>query len=320
MADRSLYDKLADYDPTTDACASQNGAHGPTQMLLGTILLTLVLSLSACVGNVITPETASQVPPLAPTDAMPTPQLAGIARERREVHFQSGDATLAGELDLPSGDENAPLVFIIHHSGPVTRDAYGYMAEILLPEGFAVFRFDKRGTGYSTGEYGCCEADDALAAYQAAVSQAGINRERVFIVAQSIGTQHLAGQFAAFQAIQPPQGVALLSNLLGPEEITAVAAPILVIVADSEPDLARVGPGAVAAHREALPFGASLYVAEGAEHTLFDITDGPIDWSDPAWVTRYHRGAIAHLEAWLRTAMVNQVMRPATTPTLVAGE
>lgn len=230
---------------------------------------------------------------------MPTPQLAGIAAERREVGFVSGGVSLAGELDLPAGISLAPLVFIIHHSGPVTRDAYGYLAEILLPEGFAVFRFDKRGTGRSAGEYGCCEADDAVAAYRAAVSQPGIDRERVLIVAQSIGTQHLAGHFAAFQAIQLPQGVALLSNLLGPEEITAITAPVQVIVADSEPELARIGPEAVAAHREALRYGAELYIAEGAEHTLFDITDGPIDWSDPAWVTRYHRGAMASLVAWL---------------------
>ncbi|MDW8389834.1 MAG: alpha/beta hydrolase [Oscillochloridaceae bacterium] len=238
-------------------------------------------------------------------DALPTPQLEGIARERREVQFQSDEATLAGELDLPAGDRLAPLVFIIHHSGPVTRDAYGYLAEILLPAGFAVFRFDKRGAGQSTGVYGCCEADDALAAYRAAASQPGIDPERVFIVAQSIGTRHLAAQFAAFRAIQPPRGVALISNLLGPEEITAVAAPILVIVADSEPELARIGLDAVTAHREKLPFGADLYIAEGAEHTLFDITNGPIDWSDPGWTKRYHRGAMAHLVGWLRAATIS---------------
>jgi len=269
-------------------------------MLPSVIVAALVLLLGAGAWGVVVPDPARKTPTPVPTDALPTPQLEGIARERREVRFQSGDATLAGELDLPTGDGPAPLVFIIHHSGPVTRDAYGYLAEILLPEGFAVFRFDKRGTGHSTGEYGCCEADDALAAYRAAVGQPGIDRQRVFIVAQSVGTQHLAGQFAAFQAIQPPRGVALLSNLLGPETITAVAAPILVIVAESEPELARIGPDAVTAHQAALPYGAELYIAAGAEHTLFDITDGPIDWTDPAWVTRYHRGAMAYLVGWLR--------------------
>ncbi|MGQ9926360.1 MAG: alpha/beta hydrolase [Chloroflexaceae bacterium] len=267
----------------------------------GLVIAALLMALGACSlhpAPTVTPGGSALES--GSGDAMPTPQLVGIAAERREVRFQSGDATLAGELDLPTGDVPAPLVFIIHHSGPVTRDAYGYMAEILLPEGFAVFRFDKRGTGHSTGAYGCCEADDALAAYRAVVGQPGIDNERVFIVAQSIGTHHLASQFAAFQTIQPPRGIALLSSLLGPEKITAVTAPILIIVADSEPELDRIGPEAVTAHQAALPYGAELYIAEGAEHTLFDITDGPIDWTDPAWVTRYHRGAMAYLVGWLR--------------------
>lgn len=279
---------------------TRNGTHCLKHKLAILLLTALVLCPGGCAGGTVGPRSTSADPAPTPTDSLPTPQLEGIARERREVRFQSGEATLAGELDLPATHAPAPLVFIIHHSGPVTRDAYGYLAEILLPEGFAVFRFDKRGTGYSTGVYGCCEADDALAAYRAAVSQPEIDRERVFIVAQSIGTQHLASQFATFRAIQSPRGVALLSNLLGPEEITEIATPILVIVADSEPELARIGPDAVTAHRAALPFGADLYIAAGAEHTLFDITDGPIDWTDPAWVTRYHRGAMAHLVNWLR--------------------
>lgn len=265
-------------------------------------MLLILLHLAACTPQRLWP---SDAPAPTPTDAQPTPQLAGIARERREVSFQSGDAILAGELDLPVGEGAAPLVFIIHHSGPVTRDAYGYLAEILLPEGFAVFRFDKRGVGRSEGEYGCCEADDALAAYRAAVSQSGIDPERVLIVAQSIGARHLADRFAAFQAIRQPLGVALLSNLLGPDEITAIAAPVLVIVADSEPELMRIGPEAATAHRAALPFGADLYIAKGAEHTLFDVTDGPIDWSDPSWTRRYHRGAMTRLVEWLHNTAEN---------------
>lgn len=233
-------------------------------------------------------------------DAYPTPMLQHSTRERRGVGIAAGDVVLAGELDLPKVDAPAPLVFIIHHSGPVTRDAYGYMAELLTEAGFAVFRFDKRGAGQSDGDYGCCEAEDAVAAYRAAVAQEGIDLSRVFIVAQSIGTEHLADHFSDFAAIQPPAGVVLLSSLLGPERITAIAAPVHVIVSDSEGNLDAIGADAVAAHQQAWPYGATYAIAEQSEHTLFDITDGPIDWSDPGWVRRYHRGAMQSMIDWLR--------------------
>lgn len=233
-------------------------------------------------------------------DVVPTPQLDGLAAERREVHFMVDDrVVLAGELTLPRIAEAPPLAVIIHHSGPVTRDAYGYLAELLVARGYAVFRFDKRGTGMSGGEYGCCEAADALAAYSTAVAQSGIDRCRVFIIAQSIGTREVAEMFDAYVTTAPPLGVALLSNLLGPDEIIAVAAPVHVILATSEPDLNRIGLQAVEAHRAIYPYGASLYLAEGAEHNLFDISQGSINWSDPGWVQRYHRGAMASLLEWM---------------------
>ncbi len=255
----------------------------------GIIWLVTLLMVSSC---------ATDPPP----EARPTPNLDPISAERREVRFAAKDGViLAGELTLPRNQEQPALVVIIHHSGPVDRDAYGYLAELLVGRGYAVFRFDKRGTGASAGRYGCCEAEDALAAYRAAVAQEGIDRQRVFIVAQSIGTRYVARLFADYVAITPPKGVALLSNVLGPEEIIAIATPIHVIVADSEPDLQRIGPAAVAAHNARWSQQASLYIAEGAEHTLFDIRDGPIDWSDPGWVQRYHRGAMASLLDWLET-------------------
>jgi alpha/beta superfamily hydrolase len=229
----------------------------------------------------------------------PTPQLEGIARERRQVRFADRGVDLAGELDLPLGTGPVPLVFIIHHSGPVGRDAYGYLAELLVVEGYAVFRFDKRGTGMSEGQYGCCEADDALAAYQAAVVQEGVDRCNVFIVAQSVGTKHLAGQFEQYVQAQPPRGVALLSNLLDQDSVTAIAAPVHIIVSDSEPNVAAVSQAAAKAHQGRYPFGASYYIAEHTEHTLFDIRSGPIDWADPGWTRRYHRGAMQSLIDWL---------------------
>lgn len=236
----------------------------------------------------------------------PTPDLRHIAREQRQVRFDSDGVPLAGELDLPSGTTQAPLIFVLHHSGPVDRDAYGYLAELLVAEGYAVFRFDKRGTGASGGEYGCCEGKDALAAYGAAVVQDGIDWRNVFIIAQSIGTQLLAERFEEYARAQPPRGVVLLSSLLRAGTIDAIAAPVHIIVSDSETDLADIGPAAAEAHRKAYPYGASYYIAEHTEHNLFDIGDGPIDWSDPNWVQRYHRGAMKSLIDWLNAHRVDQ--------------
>jgi alpha/beta superfamily hydrolase len=249
------------------------------------------------------PATSPSTFPLDPLtgDAYPTPRLEPSTREQRRVNFHAGDVMLAGELDLPRTAGDAPLVFIIHHAGPVGRDAYGYLAELLTDAGFAVFRFDKRGVGASEGEYGCCEAEDALAAYRAVVAEKDVDHQQVFIVAQSIGTELLAAHFAEFAAVQPPAGVALLSSLVGPDAISRIDAPVHIIVADSEPRLALVTDQAVQTHRTRWPHGASSYIADHAEHTLFDIKDGPIDWSDPTWVTRYHRGAMRSLIDWLQS-------------------
>jgi pimeloyl-ACP methyl ester carboxylesterase len=234
------------------------------------------------------------------TDAVPpTPQLEGIARERRQVRFASQGVTLAGELDLPLGDAPAPLVFVIHHSGPVDRDSYGYLAELLVAEGYAVFRFDKRGTGMSGGEYGCCESEDVLAAYRAATAQDGVDPCNVFIVAQSVGTQYLAERFEEYVRAHPPRGVVLLSNLLDADSIDVIAAPVHIIISDSEPEVDQLGRAAAKAHRDTYSFGASYYVAEHTEHTLFDVRAGPIDWNDPEWPRRYHRGAMQSLIEWL---------------------
>jgi pimeloyl-ACP methyl ester carboxylesterase len=228
----------------------------------------------------------------------PTPQLQGIARERREIRFPSQGTMLAAELDMPEADAPPALVFVIHHSGAVQRDAYGYLAEVLLPAGYAVFRFDKRGTGTSEGQYGCCESDDALAAYRAAVAQPGIDRCNVFIVAQSIGTTYLAARFSEYENILRPRGVVLLSNLVRADEIGAISVPVHIIVSDSEPELQAIGYQAAAAHQK-YGYETSIYIADHTEHTLFDVQAGPIDWNDPGWTRRYHRGAMNSLIAWL---------------------
>lgn len=242
------------------------------------------------------------ITPTPHSDVFPTPQLTGLARERRDVRFKSQNVTLAGELALPLERQVAPLVFVIHHAGSVTRDAYGYLAELLLQAGYAVFRFDKRGTGQSGGTFGCCESADALAAYRAAVTQPEIARCNIFIVAQSIGTSHLAEQFGEYARLQTPRGVVLLSNLLRADKIGAIVVPLHIIISASEAEVEALGREAALAHRARYPdLQASYYVAAHSEHTLFDTQAGPLDWSDPTWVKRYHRGAMQSLIDWLNT-------------------
>ena len=147
-------------------------------------------------------------------------------------------------------------------------------------------------TGRTTGSI--------TAAVRPAVAQQGIDRRQVFIVAQSIGTEHLATHFEEFAAIQPPVGVVLLSSLLGPDLIVAIAAPVHIIVSDSESNLDAISVQAAAAHQQQWPYGATYYIADHSEHTLFDISDAPIDWSDPAWVQRYHRGAMQSMINWMQ--------------------
>jgi hypothetical protein len=121
----------------------------------------------------------------------------------------------------------------------------------------------------------------------------------VFIVAQSVGTQHLAERFEAYARAHPPRGVVFLSNLLDANNIDVIAAPVHIIISDSEPDVHQLGRVAAKAHRNKVPFGASYYIAEHTEHTLFDTRSGPIDWNDPEWPQRYHRGAMQSLIDWL---------------------
>lgn len=242
--------------------------------------------------------------PPAPTLAVSplgTPfQLLPLSALTREVTF-AGDqgVPLAGQLDLPPDQPEPPLVVFIHHSGPETRDTYQHLAAYLVPRGYAVFRFDKRGVGRSGGVYGCCESDDALAAYRAAYSGSGFDRGRVFIVAQSVGTQIVAERFADFQAAGPPAGVVLLSSLLKAEAVLPVQAPIHIIVSDGEADVDALGAEAVRAHRAAYDYGASFFIAPNTEHTLFDIAAGPVDWSAPDWPTKFNAAARDSLIEWL---------------------
>ena len=71
------------------------------------------------------------------------------------ITFQNGDVTLAGTLDLPVGEGPFPAIVTVHGSPPLTRnDIYNLrISHFFVQHGYAVLRYDKRGTGESKGEY-----------------------------------------------------------------------------------------------------------------------------------------------------------------------
>ena len=86
-----------------------------------------------------------------------------------EVVFKNREAnvTLAGTLTLPNKDEKFPVVILISGSGPQDRDEsfmghkpFLVLADYLTKQGIGVLRFDDRGHGKSTGDFGNATTED----------------------------------------------------------------------------------------------------------------------------------------------------------------
>jgi pimeloyl-ACP methyl ester carboxylesterase len=73
-----------------------------------------------------------------------------------EIDFRSGKFRLVGELRIPLEGENHPVIIMLHGSGGATRNGrvpFIPLIEIFLRNGYAVFSWDKPGSGESTGEF-----------------------------------------------------------------------------------------------------------------------------------------------------------------------
>lgn len=134
--------------------------------------------------------------------------LAGGNPNSREVDFAGGaeNVRLAGTLLLPaaaSGEAKVPGVVLVTGSGPQNRDEaimgkkpFKVLAESLVARGFAVLRYDDRGTkalniGQSTGSFaGSTLADfsmDAAAAIKYLGAQPEIDSAKIVLCGHSTG-------------------------------------------------------------------------------------------------------------------------------------
>ena len=95
-----------------------------------------------------------------------TPQ-APFPYSSEELTVSVGEHSLAGTLTLPEGDGPFPGVVLITGSGPQDRDErimghkpFWVLADHLSRNGIAVFRYDDRGVGQSTGDFATATSAD----------------------------------------------------------------------------------------------------------------------------------------------------------------
>ncbi|WP_020397975.1 alpha/beta hydrolase family protein [Kordiimonas gwangyangensis] len=106
--------------------------------------------------------------------------------------------TLSGTLTLPEGDGPFPAAILISGSGPQDRDEtllghkpFAVLADYLTRQGIAVLRYDDRGFGRSTGDYGTSTsadfATDANAAFAFLAAREDIKAGAIGFIGHSEG-------------------------------------------------------------------------------------------------------------------------------------
>jgi dienelactone hydrolase len=127
----------------------------------------------------------------------------------RDVTFKSSDGTvLAGTLTIPYKLHGiVPAVVLVHGSGPLDRDErigpnpiFLQLSNALSNHGYVVLRYDKRGTGKSSGNAKTFTRNQLLADARAAIayvaSRPEVNAKKTFVVGHSEGGE-LAPSLAA---------------------------------------------------------------------------------------------------------------------------
>lgn len=114
--------------------------------------------------------------------------------DRESIIFENEGQKLFGILHLPHEVKNPPCVLICHGLGGHKTGRYRIyveLAEALVEQGVAAFRFDFRGSGDSEGSFSDMtlhgEVSDAMRALDYIHSEKRIDQERIGIFGRSLG-------------------------------------------------------------------------------------------------------------------------------------
>ncbi len=140
-------------------------------------------------------STAEALAPERPQEPQPP-----LPYESVDVQIDNDEAAvrLAGTLTIPAGQGPHPAVVLISGSGPQDRDetVFGHrpflvLADHLTQNGVAVLRYDDRGIGESTGDFGIATTldfvSDALAAAAFLADRPEVDPAKVGFVGHSEG-------------------------------------------------------------------------------------------------------------------------------------
>ena len=143
----------------------------------------------AAVGALAVPALARA----AALDAVPWSAPASTAVVQEERVFGSAGVELSGTLYLPKDGRALGAVVVTHSASSATRDLplYTHLKTMLPSLGYAVFVYDRRGSGKSGGDLAASDyallADDAIAAVRMLKADPRMDPKRVGIWGQSQG-------------------------------------------------------------------------------------------------------------------------------------
>lgn len=120
-----------------------------------------------------------------------TPRLARRVEIERweEVRFTNGRVHLAGSLISPNMRGKYPAIILVHASGAEDREYLLPFARFLIRHGIAVFGYDKRGVGDSTGDWTTASFDDlagdVIAAFRYLQTRTDIDHSQIGLLGWS---------------------------------------------------------------------------------------------------------------------------------------
>jgi pimeloyl-ACP methyl ester carboxylesterase len=122
-----------------------------------------------------------------------------------DITFRNKDILLKGTLTKPDCDTPCPVVLVTHTSHAAARDfgVYQHLTKLLPPQGIAVFVYDRRGSGESSGDFDTASffdlAEDAQAAVEHLKSRSDIDPDNIGVWGLSQG-----GWIAPLTAVNSP--------------------------------------------------------------------------------------------------------------------